>query len=469
MMRRALILLVVAACDRELASHQLALGGDLSSWTATAPLLQPMTAHGGASWNGYLYSIGGVPPTSEVEMAHPDPMTGAITAWMTATALPDRKHGIAAAAYNGYLYVTGGSSENRLTNTTADVYYAALGADGTVGAWMMGPNLPNVRRGSGAVAANGYLYVIGGGFGGSCCNNNVWYSQLAANGAPGTWSQGSLPENTLRPSVVANNGYLYVVGGLGGTVVRNHVLYAQIGANGAPGTWITLTAPWTGRRDAAAAAAGGYLYVMGGASDNNHPATSELPDVWKAPFNTDGSLGTWAATSAFANPRRSMVAAVAGSYIYAYGGARGNTTNSANRFAEVLVASYAAPPSGDGGVGDGAAGSGGGGGGGAGGGAGSGGAGGSGGVSGGVGGSGNPATGDRSGFEGCACGVGRGRTQPSLWLLLALAALGQRVRAAWKRATVRRSQAASTSSSSAAAADAGVRARAAAARLSTRR
>ena len=440
MMRRALLVVLCLACDRELGWHELALNGDLSNWTATTPLLQPMTAHGGASYGGYIYSIGGVPDTSEVEMAHPDSSTGAISAWTTATALPDQKAGIAVAAYNGTLYVTGGTSTQHMSNTSSDVFYAQIHTDGSLGAWMTGPQMPSARRGSAATAGNGYLYVIGGGQGANCCLNNVWYSALGANGAPGNWNTAQLPDNVLRASAVTNNGYLYVIAGTGTNNARNTVLYAQIGANGAPGQWTTLTAPWTARRDQAAAAAGGYLYVMGGCSDNNHPPTSELPDVWKAPFNTDGSLGTWATTSAFANPRRSMIAVASGAYLYAFGGARGSTRNSGNRFAEVLVAQFGTPPPpGDGGTGDGSAGTGG-----SGGSAGSGAAGGAGG-SGGIGGhsgfGGNPATGgDRTGFEGCACGVASRPQGPSgfWWLLLVAAAVRLRRSAEPMRRTQRR-------------------------------
>ena len=426
-MRRALLLLLVCGCDREWGSHQLALNGDLGNWMTTAALLQSMTAHGGASYNGYLYSIGGVPPTNEVEMAHPDPQTGMISAWMTGRALPEQKAGIAVAAFNGYLYVAGGSSSMRNANVSPDVLYAPLASDGTIGTWTYGQTMPTARRGSTATAANGYLYVIGGGFGGSCCTNNVWYSQLGANGAPGAWGQATLPDNVLRASAVTNNGYLYVVAGTSGLNARNRVLYAQIGANGAPGTWTTVTGPWSARRDAAAVAAGGYLYVMGGTTDSNHPATSELPDVWKAPFNTDGSLGAWATTSAFSNPRRSLVAAASGSYLYVFGGVKGNATTSANRLSEVLVAAFAPPPMPDAGSTDGGGGN-----------AGSGGAGGVGGAGGGAGGSGggvggssggssggNPAAGDnREGFEGCACGAaGRDVPQMALGVVLLVAAL----------------------------------------------
>ena len=428
MMRRVLLLLVFVACDRELASHQLALNGDLSSWMPTGALLQPMTAHGGAAYGGYIYSIGGVPDTNEVEVAHPDPSTGAISAWMSTTVLPDQKAGLAAAAYNGYVYVANGTSTNRMSNTSSDVYYAHINNDGTLGAWMTGPSTPAARRGSVATAGNGYLYVIGGGQGSNCCLNNVWYSQLGANGAPGNWSTAQLPDNVLRASAVVNNGYLYVIAGSGSTSARNRVLYAPIGANGAPGTWTTLTAPWTARRDQAAVAAGGYLYVMGGCSDNNHPATAELPDVWKAQFNADGSLGTWATTSAFSSPRRSMVAVASGAYLYAFGGARGSTRTSSNRFAEVLVAQFGTPPPPvDGGTGDGGAGSSGSGG--SGGGGAVGGSGGSGGASGHGGfGGGNSATGNRAGFEGCACDVAGGHARAPLWLLLVLVALALRRR-----------------------------------------
>src|SRR5262249_34453609 len=153
MMRRWVFALLVLACDQipETASHELALNGDLGNWMTTTPLTQPMTAHGGAAVNGFLYSIGGgVPATNTVLMAQPDTSTGLISAWTTGTALPERKAGIAVTAFNGYVYVAGGSSSRIAQNTSSDVLYAQVNASGSLGTWTYGPQMPGPRRGAAA-------------------------------------------------------------------------------------------------------------------------------------------------------------------------------------------------------------------------------------------------------------------------------------------------------------------------------
>jgi len=322
-------------------THVRALNGALSNWTQTGALNEGKVGHGVATANGYLYAIGSANGSGDVEYAHPDPSTGVIANWSRGSPLPAGKQALGAAATNGFLYALSGSNTSGAP-ATPDVVVAPIDpATGAVGTWTYTTALPDARSGAAAATSGGYLYVIGGGARTTCCFNTVFYAQInPSNGTPGSWSMATMPVLVLGAAAVAHNGFLYVAGGLGGPALPPHnlntVMYAQLQANGAPGAWTTVSAPWTARRDLAVAALGDYLYVVGGTADNNHPATSDLPDVWVAPLNSNGSIGTWTTTSALPSPRRRVGLAGLGTFLYATGGTAGNASN---KTSQVLYAS----------------------------------------------------------------------------------------------------------------------------------
>jgi hypothetical protein len=64
-----------------------------------------------------------------------------------------------AVAANGFMYIMGGGDG---TSTLQDVQVAPINANGTLGSWTGTTSMPAGRGGMGATAYNGYVYVISG-------------------------------------------------------------------------------------------------------------------------------------------------------------------------------------------------------------------------------------------------------------------------------------------------------------------
>jgi hypothetical protein len=173
-----------------------------------------MYLHAGVAYNGYLYTIGGCISancstiTSTVFYASIN-SNGTVGSWSTTTALPTAIYDESAVAVNGYLYVTGGTNGF----TTSTVRYAPINSNGTVGSWSAATTLPTTLDQPSMVAYNNYLYMTGGG------TSTIFYAPILpisiGSGTIGAWLSGTtLPEDYPSwGSAVAANGYLYVTGG----------------------------------------------------------------------------------------------------------------------------------------------------------------------------------------------------------------------------------------------------------------
>jgi hypothetical protein len=157
------------------------------------------------------------------------------------------------------------------------VYYAKLNADGSTSSWTTsGTSLPLSRQDHSSVAANGYIYVIGGC---TCANGQttIYYAKVNANGSLGSWAT-----NTSNPltvglydhSSVVVNGYVYVIGGTTGSTPQSAVYYAKLNANGTIGAWSTSanTLPLA-RLVGSAVTSNGYIYYMGGHNGTTYQST----------------------------------------------------------------------------------------------------------------------------------------------------------------------------------------------------
>lgn len=252
---------------------------------------------------------------------------GSIGAWASTTSLATAaptNH--ASVAYNGYLYTTGGFDG---TNNLADVQYAPINADGTIGAWTATTSLPAGRVDHVPVVYNGYMYVTGG----QPTYTDALYAPINADGTIGNWTATtSLTSNRYSHTSVAYGGYLYIIGGqddLGNELAD--VQYAPINANGTIGAWSTTTSFTTARSNQGSIVYNGYLYIIGG----QDVANTRLADVQYAPINANGSIGTWTATTSFTTARSSHATAVYNGYVYVVGG----WDTSGTRLADVQYAS----------------------------------------------------------------------------------------------------------------------------------
>jgi hypothetical protein len=91
-------------------------------------------------------------------------------------------------------------------------------------------------------------------------------------------------------SKVSGAGTVYVLGGLDASgAATSTVYYASFGSNGSVGTWAATTALPAARYASSAVAYRGHVYVVGGADATTTPAAT----VWSAPINSDGTLGAW--------------------------------------------------------------------------------------------------------------------------------------------------------------------------------
>lgn len=281
-----------------------------------------------------------------------DNATGIATgSWKFASAQmnPVRRRA-AAFGYNGYIYSLAGYSG---TTSLQDLLYSKIDVStGDMGVWSSSGVVVTPRWDLKAVVSNGYVYAIGGcgsGAAPSGCTDmqeQIQMFQLYNNdsGAPVGYnpiSDDTFTADTNRwgASATVLNGYVYVAGGCISatdcTTATANVQYAPINpSDGSIGTWASTTAALPAVRAwGKLVTAGGYLYYLGG---QDSTATNEQSTVYYAQPNA-GNIVSWATASGgigntasqAAQPRTKFGAAVWNNRIYVVGGLNGSaaTTN----------------------------------------------------------------------------------------------------------------------------------------------
>ena len=201
---------------------------------------------------------------------------------------------------------------------------------GTVGSWTSSTALPALRSWHVSVAYNGFVYAIGGMDGFSNVGD-VFVAPLNANGSVGAWtSTTALPSARRIPTSVAYNGFLYVIAGDSNTARESAVLVAPINTDGTLGSWTATTALPTGLAGPTSVAYNGFLYVLGG----NNTSFSVSTEVLFAPIHADGSIGNWNTSSPLPTGCDLHASVAYNGYIYAMGG----EINSGDVLADVVVA-----------------------------------------------------------------------------------------------------------------------------------
>lgn len=309
------------------------LPGEVNPWSTSSNSI-PASRYGGSSFtaNGYIYHVGGNDGTntSQTTVYYTKVNTdGTVNSWTTATTtpLPAARVRAATVVASGYVYVMGGLNTS---TTTATVYYAHLNTDGTLGTWQTAANaLPAARQAGSTIYANGYIYYFGGKDSGGTIQTTVYYAKVGADGSVGAWTTSSNPLTAARyfNASVGANGYVYVVGGTTtGEVQQSTIYYARLNGDGSTTSWTTATNSLPNpRSEAAALVSNGYLYVIGGGDSGGYRST-----VYYARLNADGSVGTWS-TSANALPanRASAGTVIVDGYMYiiaGFSGSSGTTT-----------------------------------------------------------------------------------------------------------------------------------------------
>jgi hypothetical protein len=305
-----------------------ALTGQISGWSSGSAFGTGLYGATSVTANGYVYEIGGWTGSRLTTVRYSKLNTdGSNSAWTSTTSLPVALAFASSVTANGYVYEMGGIANSGVVST---VYYAKLNTDGSVGTWVQSSNsLPSVIDGSAAVVANGYVYMIGGNSAGGPVAT-VYNAKLNADGSIGAWTNLTgtpLPAVTNLATAVAANGYVYVMGGANGSGTPLSAVYsAQLNTGGTIGSWTTLSGtplPQT-LYSATSVVTNGYVYVMGG----THTSGASLSTVYYAQLQSGGNLGAWnTSTNTLLNPRMGATSVTANGYIYVIAGSSdGGTT-----------------------------------------------------------------------------------------------------------------------------------------------
>lgn len=306
--------------------------GAVGSWSTTSSFIGARDEFTGIAYQGYMYLLGGWNGSvnlSSVEYASIN-ADGTLGKWGTTTAMATATANMVATAYNGYIYYSGGGDG---IGPVAGVTYARLNSDGSIGSWVSTTAMPTARYSHGFFAYNGYLYVYGGVNGG-VNRNDVTYAAIYADGSIGAWFTATNSFTTARRqfATAAGSGYIYILGGWDGTTNFADVQYAKLDQAGVLSSLQSATnVPATTRAWGAAAVHNGYIYYIGGCSAvNGDTCSTPVNKVEYAPISPDGVIGSWNLTFDQLPAARGMgSAAVFNNYIYYIAG-RGSSTTVSN-------------------------------------------------------------------------------------------------------------------------------------------
>lgn len=295
-------------------------GGTVNTWTSTTAFTNSRRSSASAAYNGYLYVSGGFGGAyyNDVQYAAINTLDGTVGAWTPGPAFTSPRSSHQMVAYNGYLYILGGANDGPPYYN--DTQYASLDpTTGAVGAWTSSVNtFTGVRDEFTAVAANGYLYILGG-WNGSANYNDVQYASIKANGSLSSWASTTvLPVAGLNMVASVYNNYLYIVGGGSNATADTTVRYAFIKSDGSLGSWVTGTSLPVGRYGHGSRIYKGYLYVYGGSD-----GSAVRSDTMYAPVYAGGNIGSWTTTNLFTTARKFVSAAMYNGYLYVLGGDTG--------------------------------------------------------------------------------------------------------------------------------------------------
>jgi len=303
----------------------IAPDGSLGPFTTVvdAALTTARQGHASAVVGNFLYILGGFGGsalnTVERAIINSDSSLGPFMVVPNVN-LTTARHGHATAIIGGYLYVVGGTGSS---GPLQDVERATIGADGSLGSFAPVPaaRLTSARSGHTTLAIGNYLYALGG-----LADNNslasVERAPLAADGSVGAFAPApdvifTTARHGHSTSVIGN--YLYVLGGTG-TAPLNSVEHATLNAGGSLDSFeVDTGAPLNvGRADHTTAVTGNHLYVIGGFLFGVGTQTT----VERATIHDDGSLGPFENFEVTAlGGDENQTTAILRNYLYLIGGA----------------------------------------------------------------------------------------------------------------------------------------------------
>lgn len=270
--------------------------------------------------NGELiYTCGGTNKTGYIDKCEWTTINtdGLLESWHETTSLNAARGYTAAVIYNQSIYVLGGANGDHGENLLNTAERAHINADGNLESWVTEKNtMLTPRRGLSAIAANGYLYAIGGYNG--LFLDTIERAKILNDGSLGEWQEISqmLHGRYIHSSIKVDK-YLYVLGGhkreIGGAL--SSAEFTEINDDGNLGVWTETAALNIPRYNGDIITTQGFLFYIGGYN------RGALDIIERAHINQDGSLSRWDDITRLPSPRSALSVIAHGSDILAIGGA----------------------------------------------------------------------------------------------------------------------------------------------------
>jgi Kelch motif len=194
---------------------------------------------------------------------------------------------------------------------------------GAIVPWEASPaelSLPAPRT-DGSVVQVGTQVLYIGGSDGTTAQSTVYVAKAVGTGNFDAWVDGpALPAPRSDAAVAYVAGKIYLIGGFDetGAPTTTTFVLSPDGTTGELGEWTEETEKLVlpeARAGAAAVATADGLLVIGGSNADGPTATT-----WKALLDAQGLLGTWEVQAPLAQPQAGGAAAVAGDYVWLWGG-----------------------------------------------------------------------------------------------------------------------------------------------------
>lgn len=275
----------------------------LGTWSSTSSFDTSGNARGGISatiHNGYMYVTGGKRNSTDFDTVRYAPINpdGTVGSWSDTTKLPAALNRHRTIISGNRMYLLGGTqlalpnvnngatTGSRPTGAgSANVYFATIASDGTLGTWQQTADMPVDLYEFGATAYGGYIYTAGGfTSSGTGTSGSYYYARINTDGTLTNWILSHTHIDQFGSvSLVENNGYLYAVSGrsddgIGAATRGNTTRYVPAfnSGNGRAGNWTSSDSLSSGRTHAASTAYNGHMYTVGGSTDGGSTPSSTI-------------------------------------------------------------------------------------------------------------------------------------------------------------------------------------------------
>lgn len=241
--------------------------------------------------------------------------------------------GAGSVIYNGFIYVAGGciSTTSDCSDATDNTQFASVDTYGVIGTWAntTDATLPGERAHGKLLEAGGTLYWVGGQNDAGTAQTDVYYAVPdAGTGNIALWNTASnvLPAARSQFGAASWNNRLYITGGVNAGTVQNTVyvsptVSSTTGGGNIGSAWSTSTAFDVARSGHTTVAYANNLYVFGGYDGTNYLNDSQFTQI-----NSDGTVDAWTFTTALPGPLRQADGFAANGYLYLVGGRTNDTT-----------------------------------------------------------------------------------------------------------------------------------------------